>query len=145
MSTGTALCDDALMAANITSSVVPADPTQQDNAFTRLRTMMQLWLSWGIVFDIVPTTAIGEDLNEPIDARNAIVDNLAVSVLQFYRLPVTQELLANARLGLYQVKSLYQELTIPNKVVSSTLPKGAGNSKGVDARVFFPPGDSVEN
>ena len=38
------------------------------------------------------------------------MNNLAVSIMQFYRLPIPKELLGNARAGLYQVKSLYQLL-----------------------------------
>ena len=139
MSSGTRIVTDALAAGGISSSVVPNDSEQLDVGFRRLMSMMNIWLSWGIVLGFTPIDAIGQELDEPEDAYNAIVDNLAVSMLHFYRIPITQELKANARVGLIQVKTLYQELTIPSKIPSSTLPRGQGNAKGIDAQVFFNP------
>lgn len=145
MSSGNAIVVDALAAANITSKFTPAEPEQLNEGFKRLESMLQLWLSKGIVLGTVFTDAIGEDIYEPVEARNAIVDNLAISLAHFYRMPISQELLSNARLGYNDMLLLFQELTIPNKVVSSTLPKGQGNRKGIDAREYFIPGGTVEN
>ena len=145
MSTGTSIILDALKAAKVSSTATPVDPEQTADGLKRLQSMMQLWLSWGIVLNILPITSAGEDLNEPIDTRNAIVDNLAVNISHFYSVPVSIELAGNARVGLNMVKTLYQEVSIPDKVASSTLPRGAGNSKGIDSQNFFGRGGTIEN
>lgn len=143
MSTGTSLIEDALKEIQVISVAVPSSPEQITHGLDKLNSMIQIWLSWGIKMQTVPITEPGEDLNEPEDARNAIVTNLALSLAAVYRAEVVGSLRNDARLSLEMVKSLYQEVSIPDKVVSSTLPLGAGNSKGVDARVFFPKGGTV--
>jgi hypothetical protein len=79
-------------------------------------------------------------LGEPGDARNAIEDNLAVELAPNFdngKVVVSPTLERNAKRGYLWLKTLFQVYTIPNKVPSSTLPKGAGNSQGTDRRVFF--------
>lgn len=145
MSTGTSLIEGALQEIGVVSVAVPSSPEQITHGFIKLNSMINLWLSWGIVMKWVPITIPGEDLSEPIDATNAIVTNLAIILAPAYSKPVSQDLRNNARIELNEVKSLYQEVCIPDKVVSSTLPLGAGNSKGIDSRVFFPKGGTVSN
>lgn len=145
MSTGTEIVEDALRAAKVTSVAVPSEPEDLDTGFERLKSMIQLWLSYGVVLNTNPIAAVGEDFDEPLDARNAIVDNLAVSLAHYYSIPISPDLANNALVGLNQVKTLYQEFTIPDLVVSSTLPTGAGNSKGIDAKNFFNKGDTIGN
>jgi hypothetical protein len=136
MSTGTTIVDDALMAGGISSSVVPADTEQQAVGFRRLMSMLNLWLSWGIQLNFTPIDAIGQDLDEPEDATNAIVDMLAIDLLKFFRMPVPKELMASAKVNFFMIKSLYQEISVSDATPSSTLPRGQGNAKGIDARVF---------
>lgn len=145
MSTGTSLIEGALKEIGVVSVAVPSSPEQITDGLIKLNSLMNLWLSWGIIMKWVPITVPGEDLNEPIDATNAIVTNLAIKLAPTYSKPVSQDLRNNARIELDMVKSLYQEICIPDKVVSSALPLGAGNSKGIDSRVFFPRGGTVSN
>lgn len=145
MSEGTVLIEGALKEIGVVSVAVPSSPEQITDGLIKLNSMMNIWLSWGIQMKFSPITAPGEDLNEPIDATNAIITNLAIKLAPTYSKPVSQDLKNNARIELEMVKSIYQEVCIPDKVVSSTLPLGAGNSKGIDARVYFPRGGTVSN
>jgi hypothetical protein len=135
MSTGTALIKDSLRRIGAFSIAQQPEPGEIVDGMDVLNSMIQLWRSWGIMQDLVPLEVPGDNLNEPIDAKNAIIDNLALMLAPNYDNGVAQgvvsaQLKANARLGLHQVKVLYQDCPIPEKVPSTTLPKGAGNQKG---------------
>ena len=145
MSTGTSLIEGALKELGVVSVAVPSSPEQITDGLIKLNSMMNIWLSWGIMLQWSPITVPGEDLEEPIDVTNAIITNLAIKLAPAYSKPVSPDLRNNARIEMDMVKSLYQEVCIPDKVPSSTLPLGAGNSKGVDSRVFFPNGDTLSN
>ena len=113
-----------------------------------LNSMLQLWLSQGIDLGTVPLDAPGDELSEPLDARQAIIDNLAIYMAPDFeqRNPiVSQSLIKNARIGLVLIKGLYQNLTIPDKVVSSTLPRGAGNNRGIFTRIFYEKGATLDS
>ena len=140
MSTGTVLIQGAFRRIGVHSIASPAPAESQLLAMDTLNGMLQLWMSWGIDLQTIPIAAIGEEVGEPIDAKNAIIDNLAVEVSPNFdngETIVSDQLLRNANRGFNMVKTLYTKFTIPNKVPSSTLPMGAGNSKGVNRFVFF--------
>jgi hypothetical protein len=143
MSTGTSIIERALKRIGVLSVAVPSSPEQITDGLLELNSMLNLWLSYGIKFQFNPITQPGEELDEPIDATSAIVDNLAVRIAPDYNKPVSADLKANARRGWNDIKTQYQEVCIPDKVVSSTLPFGEGNAKGTDARVFFPKGGTL--
>jgi hypothetical protein len=143
MTTGTSIIEDALKEIRVISVAVPSSPEQISHGLQKLQTMLQLWLDDGIEFEFSPITTAGENLDEPQSVRNAIVTNLAISLAGSYRAEITGSLQNDARKSLNRVKARYQEICVPDKVVSSTLPKGAGNSKGVDSRVFFPKGGTI--
>jgi hypothetical protein len=143
MSIGTQIIEDALKVGGVLSVAVPSSPEQITDGLTRLNSLLNLWLSYGIKFNFNPITQPGEDLDEPIDVTSALVDNLWIMMAPYYSKPVTPDQKSNARRGLADVKTLYQEVSIPDKVVSSTLPTGAGQSKGTDPRVFFPKGGTL--
>lgn len=133
MSTGTSIIQDALRKIGAFSPLQPADPDTIVGAMETLNAMMQLWRSQGIMQNAVPLEVPADDMYEPFDARNAIVDNLALYLAPNFdngKVVVSQDLRRNARLGFADIETLYGKYTIPNKVPSSTLPKGAGNSKG---------------
>lgn len=133
MSTGTVLIQEAFRRIGVHSIASPAPAESQLLAMDTLNTMLQLWMSWGIDLQTIPLSVIGGEVAEPIDAKNAIIDNLAVMVSPNFdngETIVSDQLRSNANLGFNMVKTLYTKFTIPNKVPSSTLPTGAGNSKG---------------
>lgn len=140
MSTGTVIIQEAFRRIGVHSIASPA-PTESINlALNTLNTMLQLWISWGIDVQTIPLSVVGDELAEPIDATNAIIDNLAVMVSPNFdngETIVSDQLRSNANLGFMMIKTLYTKFTIPNKVPSATLPLGAGNSRGILRFVFF--------
>jgi len=139
MSTGTAIIQDAMSRIGAHSLVDPATTEGIIDGLSVLNSMLQLWQSQGIKFQFVPITIPGQDLFEPIDTRNAIVNNLALNMSPLFEDGtdiVSPRLKANADDDYEWIKTLYQVFTIPNKVASSLLPRGAGNSKGIFRKVF---------
>ena len=139
------MIEGALKKIQVVSVAVPSSPEQITDGLIELNSMLNMWLSRGIKFQWTPITTPGEDVDEPIDATNAIITNLAVKLAPSYSKPVSQDLKNNARQEMDLVRSNYQVVCIPDKVVSSTLPMGAGNSKGTDSRTFHPRGGTISN
>jgi len=146
MSAGTDIIKSALENIGAHSLASPATPATIENGKDVLNSMLQLWLSWGIEIAFTPLDASGDELSEPADARNAIVQNLALELSgQFDNGAniISAQLKDNARRSFANIKRLYQKISIPDKVVSSTLPMGAGNSRGRTRRVFAGKGQTV--
>lgn len=140
MTTGTVLIEDALRRIGAHSIASPAQPETIVDGMDILNSMLQLWMSWGIDIQTIPIEEPGEEVSEPIDAKNAIIDNLAIAMSPNFdngTTVVSPQLKSNALMGFNMVKTLYTKFTIPNKVPSSTLPLGAGNAKGRLRFVFF--------
>ncbi len=146
MSTGTVIIEAGLKVIGAHSIVAPADPESVVVGMDTLNSMLQVWLSQGIDLGIVPLSAPGEELSEPLDTTQAIIDNLAIAVAPNFDNGdnvVSVELKNNARRSFNRVKGLYQCLTIPDKVVSSTLPRGAGNRRQQWSNAFSGPGATI--
>lgn len=146
MSTGTIIIKCALKEIGAHSILAPAPPESIVDGMGTLNSMLQLWLSNGIDLGIVPLSAPGDELGEPADAYQVIIDNLALSLAPNFdngKQIVSVDLKNNARDGYNRIKNLYQVLTIPNKVVSSTLPRGAGNRRNINSPVFAGKGATV--
>jgi hypothetical protein len=147
MSIGTDVIKGALRKIGAHSQVSPAEPDTIVEAMETLNTMLQMWRSQGIMSNLVPLKTPGEELGEPGDSRNAIEDNLAIALAPNFdngKVVVSATLQRNADNGYEWIKTLYQVFTIPSKVPSSLLPKGAGNSKGTDRKVFFGQNGSLD-
>lgn len=132
MSTGTEVIKDALRRIGVESMAQEAGPEEIIDAMKVLNNMLQMWQSQGIQIGIVPLQDPGDQLSEPADSRNAIVDNLAVMVAPNYdngETIVSGNLHANAKKGYNWVKTLYQKFRVAPKRVSSTMPLGAGNKR----------------
>lgn len=130
MSIGTEIIEDALKTLGAHSIVSPPDPEAISVGLRVLNSMMELWQSRGILVGFVPLKVAGDDLQEPIDARNAIISNLALGLAAYFdngKNVVSQELQAAANRDFGQIQVLYQRHTIPNKKISSTTPLGQGN------------------
>lgn len=148
MSSGTAIIEDALREIAAHSSASPADPESITLGMRVLNSMLSLWLSRNIQLGVTPLSVPGDELNEPPDVRNGIVSNLAIYLAPNFdngQVVVSGDLRTRAHLDFIQIKALYQRLTIPKKVVSSTLPVGAGNQRGFNRRAFFPEGSTIDN
>lgn len=140
MSSGTFIVKSALQKIGAHSIVAPADSESIEKGLAALNSMMQLWVSWGIDLSTIPLKSAGDDLNEPPDTTNAIINNLAIEAAPYFdngESIVSDDLRLSARNGFSMVKSLYQTFTIPKKRPSSTLPMGAGNSQGIWRRRYW--------
>ena len=146
MSSGTSIVENALGLIGAHSIPSPANPKSIVEGEKTLSSMLQSWLSEDIDLGIVTLEAPGEELGEPEDTTNAITFKLAVLLYpSFPGLPVSPTLIVNARKEFDTVKRLYQKLTIPDKVVSSTLPRGQGNMRHSRSRAFSGKGATVNN
>lgn len=148
MSTGTVIIQDALRMIGAHSTVAPAEAEAIVLGMTVLNSMLQRWTSQDIDIQTTPLEVPGDELSEPNDARNAIVENLALLLSPNFSNGdsiVSPTLRSNANVDYNLVKALYWCGNIPDKVVSATLPKGAGNSKGVLRETFFGVGTSVND
>lgn len=146
MSTGTAIIKRALQQIGAHSILAPASPQSITLGMEKLNSMLEMWLSKGIAIGFTPMNVPGSQLNEPADTRQGIIDNLAIKLAPDFdngKVVVSQDLRTNARVGFNDIKNLYQKFTIPKKVVSSTLPVGAGNSRGNNRRTFFAKGATI--
>ena len=112
----------------------------------QLNSMMEGWLTDGIQIGFTPLSVPADDLNEPPDAFNAIVTNLAIELAPDYdngKVIVSQDLRRNATVSKTLIRNHYQRITVPGKIVSSTLPRGAGNRDFFRGRQFFGKGQSI--
>lgn len=140
MSTGTEIIQGGLERIGAHSLHQPAAPEDIIKGMSILNSMLQLWISWGVDIQTVPIDQPGQNLSEPADAKNAIMDNLAIAMAPNFdngKVVVSDQLRANARRGATQIRTLYRKFSIPRKRPSSTLPKGAGNAKGSFRRDIF--------
>ena len=140
MSIGTEIIQDALKRIGAHSIAQPAAPETILEGMEVLNSMLQLWRSKSIFLEVVPLKVPGEELSEPIDARNAIVNNLALELAPDFedgKSVVSPQLKANASAGMIDISRIYRNITIPNKVPSATLPRGVGNDFGIGNRKFF--------
>lgn len=140
MSTGTAIIEEALQSIGAHSLVAPADPESIVIGKNRLNSMLEMWLTRGINIGFTPLDVPGDELNEPTDTRNGIVSNLSIIMAPLFdngKIIVSADLKTQAKVEFISIRNLYQKFTIPKKGVSSTLPVGAGNSRGNRRRIFF--------
>jgi hypothetical protein len=140
MSTGNKVIKGALKKIGAHSAVSPAEPEEIVEAMETLNSMLQLWRSQGILNQLMPLKVPGDELAEPSDSRNIIEDNLAIACAPNFdngKVIVSATLERNARVGYAWLKNLNQVISIPDKIPSSMLPRGAGNSKGTYRKTFF--------
>lgn len=148
MSSGTDLIHDALQEIGAYSVTMPASPQSVEAGRRKLNSMMELWLSNGLILGTTPLEAAGDDLNEPDDCRNCIVTNLALELAPMFSTGspvVSQILVRNAQNAYALVQKLYRTIAIPTKTISSTTPRGAGNRGGAYRGIYFPRGTKITN
>lgn len=129
MSSGTVIVQDALRLIGAHSLASPASPESLAVGFRNLGGLFHMWLTRNIDLSISPLEDIGDELNEPPDSYSAITSNLAVMLAPNFdngRNIVSQALSALASTEFEYIKSAYWNGTIPDKVVSATLPRGQG-------------------
>ena len=145
MTTGTKIVKGALSRIGAHSVIAPANPESINEAKDILNSMLAEWYDSGIDMSTVPLNAVGDDLSEPLGARNAIIDNLAILCKPLFEgAVISPELSANALKGLSQIKRTWKPIVIPKAQVRDTLPKGQGNrGHGWYSDAYFKKGDEL--
>ena len=141
MSAGTTIVQAALRQLQAHSEASSASAATLVIGKDKLNAMLQLWISQGILLETTPISSVGGEVSEPEDALNGIILNLAVELEMEFGVsdgPSSQRLHANAKKGYNDIKRLYQSLTLPMRVVSSTTPVGAGNPRYWNTSAFKP-------
>lgn len=140
MSTGTFIVESALKRIGAHSIVQPAAPETITEGFNILNSMVMMWLSDDIDIGIIPLKVVGNDIGEPADTTNGIINNLAIELSPDFdngKVIVSQDLRNLALKQFTLIKNLYQIVEVPLKVVSSTLPLGQGNRTGFSRQRVF--------
>ena len=148
MTIGTSIIERALQKIGAHSVISPASAESLAEGKDALNSMLEMWLSEGIDFGFAPLDAIGDDLDEPRDVTNGIVFNLAIWMAPDFdngKVVVSQTLKGRAQASFYTIAQIYRVEVIPAKVVSSTLPRGAGHRQGFQDQIFFSQGDTISN
>jgi len=143
MTTGTKVIQRALQHIGAHSPLQPANPEALNNAKDTLNSMLASWEDdWGIVMGTVPLDAIGDELSEPMGARNDIQYILAMALRADFPGSQSDPLLPRmADEGFQRILRTWTTPEIPKAVVRGTLPKGQGNKRGGGIRwdyTFFP-------
>ena len=148
MTTGTELTKRALEMLGADSPLAPANIESITRGRAVLMSMLEMWLTDNIVLGFSPIDKNGEELNEPTDTTNGIVSNLAIIMEPMFPGISDPGLARLAAKQKRDIERSYRSLTIPKKVVSSTLPRGAGNRHrnfGGRGDEFFPEGSTLGN
>ena len=148
MSSGTYIVKRALQKIGAASAVSEPSPEALDTGFGALNSMISMWTSLGIDTGATKLSVIADELNEKEDCRAAIISNLAIKMAPDFdngKQIVSQALASEARSELGLVKSLYRTISIPKKVVSSTLPKGQGTKKYLYDATYFEDGENLRS
>lgn len=148
MSTGQEIIEASLEKLGAHSVIKPANDEDITRGWRALNDMMEYWLSKGIKLGVSPLETPGDSLNEPGGTRNAIINNLAIELEGGFnngRDVLSPSERNQARVQFRTIKRQYGKLTIPNPVVSSTLPVGAGNQVGRWENTFFGEGAELDN
>jgi len=148
MSTGTTIIKRALQKIGASSAV--QEPTSEafQTGLEVLNAMLSTWKSQNLDTGSTLLKVAGDELNEKQDCQNAIILNLAVLLVHDFgsaKVVATPDLKKDAFKQLSDIKSIYQTIDIPQKVVSSTLPMGAGNRRFLRSQAFFAEGDTIGN
>lgn len=146
MTIGTDIIKRALQKIGVQSNISPASPESIELGMKILNSMLEMWLSESILIGFTPLKAPGDELNETPDTTNGIISNLAIQLAPDFSNGtqiVSPELRTLARVDLIKIKRIYEKITVPRKVVSSTLPRGQGNQRHGFNRQYFPKGHTI--
>ncbi len=140
MSKGTFIIQSGYKRIGVHSVVKSASSEDIEDGRRILNSMLQGWESKDIFLSIVPLKLPGEELGDPADATNAIIDNFAIMAAPNFdngKTIVSQDLKDNARAGMALLNSLYRVTEMPQKKISSLTPRGSGHGRHHDHRIFM--------
>lgn len=142
MTTVAEVVKDSLQLIGRHSVAQPANDESIDLGRRALNSMLETWITQGIRLGLTPVPVPGDDLNEPADAYNAIVANLALILAPNFNATPSREVYRSANAGYAEIRKMYEAVVIPQKGVSSTLPLGQGNR--YRRRTFAGPNETVD-
>lgn len=147
MASGTDLIKRAYRKIGADSRLKPATPEAIEDGRVELNSMVEEWLEHDIDIGFTPIKQASDETSIPVGAENAVVSNLAVRTSVFFdngTVIVSPELSNQAANDFFRLADTYEKITIPLKVVSSTLPRGAGNTRGINPRIYKGKGSTVD-
>jgi hypothetical protein len=143
MTTGTKIIQRALSYIGAHSPLSPANPESILDGMDILNSFIAELQDNDVDMGCVPLAAPGEELSEPLGARNAIEENLAVLLIPLFPgAKVSPFLQANATKSLQKLRNQWETVSIPKRQVRGTLPKGQGN-KYFFHNTYFDEGDEL--
>jgi len=128
MSAGIKIFHNALKIIGAYSSAAPADAEADVDMMDIYNAMIESWHDDEIMVPLTPIKVPGEEIGEPHGIRLALEYNLAVLAFPRFHTGKTlsSTIKGQARYLLGKIKSVYQDVTIEEMVVSSTLHRGEG-------------------
>lgn len=145
MSTANFLILSALTRIGKNSPLKPAKAEDIQAGFASLEVYLQQLTTQNIFLRTKPIRSFSDEAEEPLDTRNALINNLAIEISTNYdngQDIVSDSLRRNAASGMAFMKKWYTVDPTPLRKISSTAPIGAGNERGRytrDSRKHFGP------
>lgn len=136
MSTANDLIQDAYTELLVHSPLKTLSSFAVDFARRKFQAMMQEWIDDDMDFGFSATEFVSDETSIPLGLHTAITTNLAVRLAPSVGKVANPTLVANAIVSLQSVKDQYQSKESADRIVSGTMPLGAGNSRGIKPPVF---------
>ncbi len=148
MSAGTKIIKGALQRIGAHSPLSPANAESIVVGMDTLNSFIAELQDDNVEMGCVPLTVPSGELSEPLGARNAIINNLAIELQPLFPgTVVSPELRTNALKGMSKIRTQWETVVIPKKVVRDSLPQGQGNKprqgNAVFGHTFFEKGDTL--
>ena len=137
MSSATDLITDAYIEIVAHSNVKPVSDFAIEFGRRKFQSMMQEWIDDNMDFGFSATEFVSDETSIPLGLETGIITNLAVRLAPSMGKEASSTLMRNAADSLTIIKKYYQTKEVLPKVVSSTLPRGMGNTRGLKPKVFF--------
>ena len=136
MSIGTDLIKDAYTEVGANSQLKAVSEFDVEFARRKLQRMMQEWIDDDMDFGFTATEFASDEVSIPVSVEEAVVTNLALRLVSSKGRPASQDLKAAASVSLSNLRDRYQSKESADRIVSGTMPLGAGNTRGIKPRVF---------
>lgn len=137
MSTANQIVQEALELVGAYSPLKPARPEIINRAFILLQRYL-LWLEARSILltGIVYPTVIGDQLSEPDDATDFLINNLAVKIAPFLQKEASLTVKGKAKGSFQMIYNTYGPK--PKEIRKATLPLGSGNKTEFSNPNFYP-------
>jgi len=137
MSKGIFIIESALELIGAKSPATDTTPLWIERGLQRLNGLAQEWFSQEIKVPFKPLEDPDKEFDEPADATDAFIFNLAIRLAPLAnngtQQPVSQDLIRNAN----RMAGINRSLKAGRRRVSSTMPRGEGNNNGFENKIYF--------